>query len=171
MQTEEKLEKLRTENGDLRLPPAWTQLIGMLVLGVSVSAVLIFDMMRNNNGENILAIPVIIGLFTFVVFKAKLAESYILTRQKIICKRFGKICREVPWQQVIQVGVATGAGLRGNWYIVVTLEGAEKFDPKTQKLKEYIDEWEDKLLVLPADKLRYAAFEKIYGKLDYDSYY
>ncbi len=168
---EKRLEKMRMDNGDLRIPPMWPIIIVWLIVVGSAAAYLIYYTVTSGSMEMVLPILLLIALTVYILYKE--TPSYILTEEKIICRRLGKTYRAIPWSQVIQLGVTIRGGAdrsRSNVYIIATLEGAEKFDPKKQKAVKYMDEWKDKLLVMTAEDDRIAAFEHFYGKLDYKNY-
>lgn len=157
-----------------RIPPYLQRVIVVICCFLLIDIVLPWYALSHKEGELL-----IVALFYTALMVAMLIyslkrdlNSYLLDEDGITCMRFGKPIKQLSWQQVSQVGIAiTGGPFRGgsNPFIIVTLEGAERFDPKKDVGGKYISEWEDHLIVIYKTKKAVECFEKTYGKFDYIS--
>ena len=103
-------------------------------------------------------------------------KNYILTKETIICRFFCIPYQTIPWEDVIQVGVATTkAKFTRNRYhncIIFTLKGCPKFQPGKELGGDYLFENQKRTFQVAIDEKGQLEkdvkkIQKYYGILDY----
>ena len=151
------------------IPPYWARLVFEVVAILVSIAAIIYAFVS----KELVLIPTALLIGGICAYFIRVdARSWELDANGITCLRFGRPYKTVPWQQVIQVGSAIiGGRFSGgsSTFIIVTLDGAEKFDPKKDVGGEYMSKWDDHVISIYFNDKAVSAFEALYGKLDYVS--
>ncbi len=97
-----------------------------------------------------------------------LGQNYILTKEAIICRFFGVTNRTIPWEDIIQAGIARYASRSSTeTRIILTLKGCPKYQPEKERGYNYHMRHRDQTIAIDEPEYHFRKIEKYYGTLDY----
>lgn len=152
------------------IPPDWISAIFSFLVGFAgIFAEFYFDDLSWKTRYIVAPLGIVICIVLFI----KNSHSYALTDKKISCRIFGLSYRQIPWNNICQIGVSKrgpSSGVGGYApFIILSLSGCPRFRPGVDYGGKYIGRHPFRTVVIQYSKRNVELLEKHYGPLDYFS--